>query len=150
MHKSLLLMLLLISLIRCRERPGESLSQTRPERDSRKIYRRERVFVFLTSQYSRQGRLLQQDTLLLTTSPTVWQVDTLQSQCQWSLNSVKRSFIGTTGLIENDTVVWLHPPRNGEFGILEFSPFPMIHYPPKIGTHWKQQLWVPDQWSDAR
>jgi hypothetical protein len=103
--------------------------------------------VFLTSMYSLEGILLQQDTLLFITSAVPWDRDSTQSECDWVLNSSKSFFENRTGLIDNESVVWLHPPRTGDYFILEFSPFPSIRYPFVIGTNWKWDLLVPDQWS---
>ncbi|OCK51709.1 hypothetical protein BA768_03070 [Chryseobacterium sp. CBo1] len=56
----------------------------------------------------------------------------------------------TTGAIENDMNVWIHPPRNIYFEILELNPFPYIKAPYKIGTKWKWGLEIGDHWSDER
>ena len=56
----------------------------------------------------------------------------------------------TTGAIENEMNVWIHPPRNNFFRILELNPFPYIKAPYKIGTKWKWKLKIGDSWSDKR
>lgn len=55
-----------------------------------------------------------------------------------------------TGAIENEENIWLHPPRNGFFQILELNPFPYIKAPYKIGTKWNWKLSIGDNWSDQR
>lgn len=55
-----------------------------------------------------------------------------------------------TGAIENEVNIWLHPPRNGFFQILELNPFPYIKAPYKIGTKWNWKLSIGDNWSDKR
>ena len=37
--------------------------------------------------------------------------------------------IDTTGVIENEKEVWMHPFRNNEFFKTEIAPFPVVHYP---------------------
>ncbi|MFP3632484.1 hypothetical protein SB776_38415, partial [Burkholderia sp. SIMBA_045] len=39
----------------------------------------------------------------------------------------------TTGAVENEMNVWIHPPRGSFFEILELNPFPYIKAPYKIG-----------------
>ncbi|MGI9652257.1 hypothetical protein [Chryseobacterium sp. RLHN22] len=56
----------------------------------------------------------------------------------------------TTGAIENKMNVWLHPPRNIYFKILELNPFPYIKAPYAIGTKWNWNLEIGDHWSDKR
>ena len=45
-----------------------------------------------------------------------------------------------SGVIENHTRVWLHPVRVYEFNILNFSPYPYIHFPLKVGNSWQESL----------
>ena len=37
--------------------------------------------------------------------------------------------VESTGIIENDKKVWIHPPRSGEFALLEYFPFPELQFP---------------------
>lgn len=45
-----------------------------------------------------------------------------------------------SGLIENEKNIWLHPPRNDLFRILELNPFPFIQQPYEIGNTFKWKL----------
>ncbi len=40
----------------------------------------------------------------------------------------------TTGLVENERNIWMHPPRERFFMITEINPFPYIKMPLKIGS----------------
>lgn len=55
-----------------------------------------------------------------------------------------------SGAIENEGNVWIHPPRDKYFEILELNPFPYIKAPYEIGTKWTWHLRVGDHWSDER
>ncbi|WP_241244297.1 hypothetical protein [Flagellimonas marinaquae] len=59
-------------------------------------------------------------------------------------------FGSTSGVIENEKNVWMHPPRDKYFKILEINPFPYIKAPYKIGNHWTWKLTIGDPWSDPR
>ena len=52
-----------------------------------------------------------------------------------------------TGLIENDSVLWLHPPRAKFFKILEINPFPEVRF---HEMSWSSDLNVGDQWGNER
>ncbi|MBT6567517.1 MAG: hypothetical protein HON19_01260 [Flavobacteriales bacterium] len=55
-----------------------------------------------------------------------------------------------SGAIENEANVWIHPPRDKYFMILELNPFPFIKAPYEIGTKWTWSLRIGDHWSDKR
>ncbi|MFL1897272.1 hypothetical protein ACJRPK_16330 [Aquimarina sp. 2-A2] len=55
-----------------------------------------------------------------------------------------------SGAIENEKNVWIHPPRDKYFRILELNPFPYIKAPYAVGTKWTWQLKIGDQWADKR
>ncbi|GAA4272872.1 hypothetical protein U6A24_06295 [Aquimarina gracilis] len=60
------------------------------------------------------------------------------------------SFNSISGLIENEKNIWIHPPRDKYFRILELNPFPFIKEPYEIGNKWKWGLRIGDIWGDER
>lgn len=65
-----------------------------------------------------------------------------------SVNGIDAS--ETTGVIENNKNLWVHPPRIGLFRILELNPFPFIQKPFVIGNEWNWELRIGETWGDAR
>jgi hypothetical protein len=63
--------------------------------------------------------------------------------------SNKESF-EMTGIIENEANLWMHPPRDGLFQILELNPFPSIVYPLEVGNTWEWSLRIGNRWADDR
>lgn len=59
-------------------------------------------------------------------------------------------FNSSSGVIENEKNVWMHPPRDKYFKILELNPFPYIKAPYKIGNKWNWKLSIGDFWADPR
>jgi hypothetical protein len=55
-----------------------------------------------------------------------------------------------TGVVENQKNVWIHPPRELLFRILELNPFPYVKFPYKVGKTWKWKLEIGDYWADER
>ena len=52
-------------------------------------------------------------------------------------------------LIENDSIVWIHPPRRHFLKILELNPFPYIKKK-EIGYQWNDSLVIGSQYADKR
>lgn len=65
-------------------------------------------------------------------------------------NPVQTKIYSMSGAIENEENVWIHPPRDNYFRILEINPFPYIKAPYNIGTKWTWQLTIGEFWSDPR
>ncbi len=60
----------------------------------------------------------------------IFPYDSKQSSIIWTESKewLEKEIL-TTGVIENKERIWIHPPRNDAFSILEYSPFPQIHFP---------------------
>lgn len=59
-------------------------------------------------------------------------------------------FSGSSGVIENEGNIWMHPPREKYFKILELNPFPYVKAPFKKGNKWNWKLTIGEHWSDPR
>lgn len=104
---------------------------------------------------------VQLDTLVLTSFgiDSNWEVDTFRTAhfalrtrqtklgYSYDAHATPNSF---SGVIEHDSLLWSHPPRNGDYAILELSPFPYIQLPAKIGHQWTWDLTVGDYWSNPQ
>lgn len=55
---------------------------------------------------------------------------------------------GFTGLVENEKNIWMHPPRDFIFQVLELNPFPYIKFPISKGIKWKWNLTIGSQWGN--
>lgn len=55
---------------------------------------------------------------------------------------------GFTGLVENEKNIWMHPPREFLFQVLELNPFPYIKFPVIKGRKWKWKLTIGSQWGN--
>jgi hypothetical protein len=56
----------------------------------------------------------------------------------------------STGVIENEKNIWLHPPRDGLFRILQLNPFPYVKEPLEIGNNWNWSMKIGSQYADKR
>lgn len=62
----------------------------------------------------------------------------------------KVKFSSSTGVVENEKNVWMHPPRDRFFRILELNPFPFIQAPYELGNKWNWSLRIGSFWGDER
>lgn len=56
--------------------------------------------------------------------------------------------VNSTGAVENDKNVWIHPTRYGFFNSLETAPFPFVQKPLAIGAEWTDQMQIGQPWGD--
>lgn len=56
--------------------------------------------------------------------------------------------MNSSGVVENDKNVWIHPVRNGFFNALETAPFPFIKKPLNVGAEWTDRMLIGQPWSD--
>lgn len=56
--------------------------------------------------------------------------------------------LSSTGVIENNDNVWIHPIRKGFFNSLETAPFPYIKCPINIGAEWSDQMLIGEGWGN--
>ncbi len=59
-------------------------------------------------------------------------------------NKIINRLSSLTGIIEDSSQIYMHPPRSGYFEILEFFPFPKVYFPLSIGKSWSSKLSVPN------
>lgn len=56
----------------------------------------------------------------------------------------------STGIVENDENIWVHPPRNGFFKSLETCPFPYIKLNKPIGYKWTDSMSIGNHWANEK
>ena len=119
---------------------------------SEKIFRQGRKLVYQVVRQAPAGQQIHIDTLAITCLgkfKSNQYGDTTQRKLGWSYtaNSAPNSF---SGVLENDSLLWSHPPRDGDYAILELSPYPYIKLPATAGQQWQWPLVVGSHWSDKR
>ncbi len=58
--------------------------------------------------------------------------------------------VNSTGAVDNDKNLWIHPPRNGFFNALETAPFPFIKRPLTIGASWQDEMLIGEGWEGEK
>lgn len=79
----------------------------------------------------------------------IWVYPTLQDTAIlaeiYTLGNVRYD---TTGYIENESVLFLHPPRHQHYTIIELAPFPEISLPLEEGKEYQKILFTSSGWGD--
>lgn len=70
-----------------------------------------------------------------------------QTEIRYSFEPMT-DFRSSTGLVENEQNVWLHPMRSHFFKALETAPFPYVHLGKSVGYTWSDQMRIGDSWSN--
>lgn len=70
-----------------------------------------------------------------------------QTQISYIQDPLFDSF-SSTGAVENESNVWIHPIRAGFFNSLETAPFPFAKMPLKIGLEWHDQMLIGENWGN--
>lgn len=71
-------------------------------------------------------------------------------QYEYPLEEGQSMFSSHSGVIENEENIWMHPPRDKYFRILELNPFPFIKAPYEVGNQWQWELEIGSFWGDER
>lgn len=54
-----------------------------------------------------------------------------------------------TGVVDNQSNIWLHPPRDSFFKVLNLSAYPFVKFPLQTGKKWVYELKVGKYWGHA-
>jgi hypothetical protein len=81
------------------------------------------------------------------TGHTTLQMEQINLGYSYGTHASTRNF---SGVFDHDSLLWMHPPRNGAYAILELSPYPYIQLPARAGHQWTWDLEVGDSWSSPQ
>ncbi len=118
-------------------------------KESKLVYNKEIIYSYKVTHVSSEKKR-SVNILYLVCYGTPWRLDTLnQIKVNWapSLDDIFKKTAGT-GVIENKLKIWMHPPRNNEFSILEYSPFPYVKFPLQVGREWNWELALGKYWEN--
>lgn len=109
------------------------------------IYYSRKVFTF-NVEIKKASESYVSKKIYLTTFNEYWPFDE-QKWVGWAekLQDIKTK---ETGVAETPAEIFLHPPRENEYAILEFSPFPIVHFPLSVGKEWAWSLEIGSPWAN--
>lgn len=110
------------------------------------IFTKNREFVYLVQYHQNELGITTNEKIPLTITGNVWKRAIEQKEAIWQYHTeskTKQKFndqfslgwllTDTTGLIENEKKIWLHPPRNNQYTLTEIAPFPDFRKNKRVG-----------------
>lgn len=103
------------------------------------IYNADKTWKFKAEFYDSNDSIFRVDTIFLTTYNQRFLI--FQNKVTWSLKKGNKKVEQTTGIVEDENKIWLHPPRFDDYyEFTEYSAFPEIKKPVSIGGTWSTTL----------
>jgi hypothetical protein len=80
----------------------------------------------------------------------IWEYPNLvkDTQLRAKLRSIGWLKTDSTGGIENEVKLWIHPPRNNQYTMTEIAPFPVVEYPCELNKEYTGGLYIGSGWGD--
>lgn len=112
------------------------------------IYYKEIVYVFNYT-IEKENAAVQKGIIYLGCLGKEWLFSEHQRQAAviWTTNEkFLNKTLQTTGMYEEKDLIWIHPPREEEFSLLEYTPWPRIYFPVSNHLSWKTELPLGKYW----
>jgi hypothetical protein len=144
--------------------PADSI----PNNNLRKVFKPCRQYIYQAKYWDSQYNLISDELIWMMATGKGWNYQPeLQDEIeiQYSFDSSKKSFIEgfninesrnfidwdkkvTTGIIEMDSFVWMHPFRQNQYFFTQVAGFPEIYLPIKAGKSWTSKINIHVGWGD--
>lgn len=111
------------------------------------VYNKKVIYEYKYS-IKNENNIIENGTIYLGCLGHKWALDKKQYTAIWTTDI--SWFIDiriTTGILETKDRIWLHPPRQGNFRILQYSPYPEII---KNINFWKRDLDIGKYWEEEK
>ena len=95
------------------------------ESNDRSVFEKPGLYHYYSTIHSADDITIFADTVQLETFGKKWMYDNIQWQIGWHYPMDIRTF--KTGVVVSEDSIWMHPPRNGLFSILEGNAFPCVY-----------------------
>ncbi len=110
------------------------------------IFTQGKIFIYTIQYHQRELNITTNETISLAITGNGWRNATEQKEAIWHYHTRSKTRLkfkdqfslgwlstDTTGIIENDHKIWLHPPRNNQYTLTETAPFPDFRQNKNIG-----------------
>ena len=119
------------------------------------IFTHDRKFIYIVQYHQNEHNITTDEEISLTITGKMWKVSAEQKESIWQYYTksetqhlFKDQFsLGwfssdTTGIIENDKKIWLHPPRHNQYLLMEIAPFPDFRKKSKVGDQYSSITFI--------
>jgi hypothetical protein len=111
-----------------------------------KVFTKNKEFVYLVQYHQNELDITTNEKISLSITGNLWKKAAEQKEAIWHYQTKSKTkitfkdqfslgwlFTDTTGVVENETKIWLHPPRNNQYTLTEIAPFPDFRKNKKVG-----------------
>lgn len=116
-----------------------------------------KTFVYDVQYYQYDKNITTKETITLKITGNAWKYSQDQNEAVWYYNTKAGTHelfrdqfsIGwissdTTGIIENNNRIWIHPPRHNQYSMNEIAPFPDFRKNMNIGDVYSSIMYISD------
>jgi hypothetical protein len=110
------------------------------------IFTYDKEFIYIVQYHNNELDITTNEKIFLTITGNLWTKATEQKEAIWQYHTKSKTKLmfkdqfslgwlstDTTGIIENDEKIWLHPPRNNQYTLTEIAPFPDFRKNKQVG-----------------
>jgi len=110
------------------------------------IFTQDKEFIYLVQYHQNKLNLTTNEKISLTITGNLWKQAIEQKEAIWQYHTKSKTKLlfkdqfslgwiptDTTGIIENNKKVWIHPPRNNQYTLTEIAPFPDFRKNKNVG-----------------
>jgi hypothetical protein len=119
------------------------------------VFTPDKKFVYNVHYHQNEINITTNEIISLNITGKMWKVATEQKEAIWQyqtksgtrhlfkdLYSLGWFLCDTTGIIENDKRIWLHPPRHNQYFLTEIAPFPDFRKKSKAGDQYSSITFI--------
>jgi len=121
------------------------------------IFTKNKEFIYLVQYHQNELAITTNERISLTITGNAWKNASNQKEAIWKYQTKSKTKmifkdqfslgwlpVDTTGVIENDKKIWLHPPRNNQYTLTELAPFPDFRKNKKVGDSYSSITFMGD------
>ena len=110
------------------------------------VFTKNKEFVYLVQYHQNELDITTNEKISLSITGNMWKKAAEQKEAIWHYQTKSKTKLrfkdqfslgwlltDTTGIIENEKKIWLHPPRNNQYTLTEIAPFPDFRKNKKVG-----------------
>lgn len=119
------------------------------------IFTHDKKLIYLIQYHFNELNITTNEKISLTITGNMWKKAAEQKEAIWQYYTKSETKIlfsdqfslgwlstDTTGIIENDKRIWLHPPRNNQYLLTEIAPFPDFRKKSKVGDQYSSITFI--------
>jgi hypothetical protein len=119
------------------------------------VVNHQEILIYRVHYYCNERKISSDEEISLTVTGNMWKKDTKQKEAIWNYHSEPETKIlfryqfslgwlssDTTGIVDNDKRIWVHPPRHNQYFLTETAPFPDFRKKSRVGDRYSSITFI--------